>query len=160
MLRLQLALFVAAMLLPASVFAQDTKLKQKSPDMRKHYSAIMDKYKDFEKYGKWVAQKGYQVNKARQVQCGSGQCDAAKKHPWDPNANQKSEQEYKADSLKVLDETINLTPLWSCFEPKLILKPNPYAIACDEMCPDLPAWICPQNRRVFPSCGRPWDNFR
>lgn len=138
------AFFVAVLVLAASpVRAQDTKLKQKSPDMRKHIDAIMQKYKGHESYGKQVAEKAYQDSKARQVDCNGGQCPAAKKHEWDPNANQQSEQEYKADSLKVLNEQ-HLTQLWSCFEPKLILKPNPYAITCDEMCPDV--WWCPRNR--------------
>ncbi len=115
----------------------DDKLKNAGPKVEQHIKAILDKYQGAEAYGKQIAEKIQQDGKSKQWKANVGRAPGSKRHPWDPNGNPNSENDYKIDSVGVLvNEQANLTEVWSGFEPGRVIPGSELDLICDRWCPD------------------------
>ena len=164
-------LAACAMVFADRARADEQKLQNASKRVERHATKILEEFNRHEQYGKSVSEKVQDDGKSKQWKCGNDRCPGAKEHPWDPNANQNSEEDYKKDSGDVMtNEQENLTELWSCFEPgriKYTPPPDPLDVLCKSWCPTtcplpgstcpgLRVWQPPQNRHEVIEEWRPY----
>ena len=114
-------LFLGLCLLPQAE-AQESNLGEAESLTRKHITDVLDRFQQFESYGKEVAQEIQQDGKSGNTMG----MQSAKEHPWAMFGNMNSDLDYYLDSFFNLDaraeNATNWSQAWSCFEPKLLAK--------------------------------------